>query len=160
MFNALQSLDAVDGSRVLDLFAGSGALGIEAASRGAAEVVLVDSSPRAVDAVRTNLAATGTEGVGSVVRADALDWTSRAEGPFDLVLLDPPYEFERWTDLLVALGPLVAGDGLVVIESDRDVEVPPGWRVVRDRVYGSTHVRIAACDGDPLLPLVDGGALP
>ena len=83
-------LGPVDGLRVLDLFAGSGALGIEALSRGAASATFVDSSSQAVAAVRRNLEALGVE--GEVGRRDALRWLAGAEGPYDLVFADPPYD--------------------------------------------------------------------
>lgn len=145
IFNALGSLDAVAGSRVLDLFAGSGALGIEALSQGAAAAVFVDLDARAIDAVRANLETTGLGGPGvpgggprsHVIRADAHRYD---DGPFDLALLDPPYGTtdEQWTGLL---GHLDAG--LVVIESDREVEVGARWVLLRSKRYGSTVVQIA-----------------
>jgi 16S rRNA G966 N2-methylase RsmD len=84
-----------------------------------------------------------------VVRADARRWVVDA-GHHDLVLADPPYRFDGWVDLLRALSA-----DLVVIESDRLVDVPSGWEVVRDRRYGSTVVRVARC-----LPTDDRGGLP
>ena len=137
MFNALGSLGAVDGARVLDLFAGSGALGIEALSRGAAHATFVDSSPSSLEAVRTNLAACGLEDRGTVVRSDALGWLRTQVEPVDLALLDPPYAFDSWTELLGALRAELA-----VIESDRDVDPGEGRRVLRQRRYGSTVVTI------------------
>jgi len=139
IFNALGSLDAVAGSRVLDLFAGSGALGIEALSRGAAAAVFVDLDARAIDAVRANLETTGLD--GTVIRADAYRYD---DGPFDLALLDPPYATtdEQWAGLL---GHLDAA--LVVIESDREVEEAPRWELLRSKRYGSTVVQIARRKG-------------
>jgi 16S rRNA (guanine966-N2)-methyltransferase len=138
VFNALGSMDLVVGATVLDLFAGSGALGIEALSRGASHAVFVDESRAAVDATQANLAATGLADRARVVRGEAVGWAATAPARFDLALVDPPYAFDGWTALLAALGAEV-----VVIESDRPVEVPPDWEVVRDRRYGLTTVRIA-----------------
>lgn len=136
-FNALESLGAVRGAQVLDLFAGSGALGIEALSRGAARVTFVDNDQRALDVVRANLAATGLADAARVVRSDALRFVVEERRVFDLVLLDPPYRFddESWGRLLGA----VAAE-LVVLESDRPIEVGAGWRVLRSKRYGSTVV--------------------
>ena len=137
VFSSLASMEAVEGASVLDLFAGTGALGIEALSRGAATATFVDDDPRAVAAVKANLASTGLDG-GTVVRADALRWLEGAPA-FDLALVDPPYEFDAWDDLLGRLRASV-----LVAESDREVGVGPGWRVVRSRRYGGTVVTLAA----------------
>lgn len=135
VFNMLMSLDAVDGAVVADLFAGSGGLGIEALSRGAASCVFVDDDAWAVRVIRSNLDQTGLNG-GSVVRADVLRWVQGA-GRFDLVFCDPPYAFSGWTALLEALDA-----GLVVAESDREVEAPDGWEVLKTRRYGGTVVTL------------------
>jgi 16S rRNA (guanine966-N2)-methyltransferase len=135
-FNALGSLDLLDGARVLDLFAGSGALGIEALSRGAAEATFVDDDRRSLEAVRANLAATGLAPRATVVRAEALDWLGAPAGrSFDVALVDPPYRFDRWPELLALLPAAWA-----VVESDRPPPDAPGWRPIRSRRYGSTVV--------------------
>ncbi len=135
VFNALGSLDAVVGARVLDLFAGSGALGIEALSRGAASATFVDTSQQAIDAVRANLASTGLE--GTVIRTDAHRYD---DGPFELALLDPPYATtdEEWAWLLDHLDAQV-----VVLESDREIDLGDAWDVLRSKRYGNTMVQIA-----------------
>lgn len=138
-FNALGSLGVVEGATVLDLFAGSGAMGIEALSRGAAEATFVDRDPRAVAAVRANLDATGLADRATVVRADAGRWLPGA-GRFDLVVLDPPYATDdaTWAQLLGELDADVA-----VLESDREVSLPGGWGILRSRSYGDTVVVLA-----------------
>ncbi len=139
-FNALASLDALDGAEVIDLFAGSGALGIEALSRGAAHVTFVDQDRRAITAVEANLATTGLAARATVVRAPArrvLDEARAGGRGWGLALLDPPYAFEDWDDLLAALPAQLA-----VVESDRSVPVPEGWRAIRERRYGATLVAI------------------
>jgi 16S rRNA (guanine966-N2)-methyltransferase len=139
-FNALHSLGALEGARVLDLFAGSGALGIEALSRGAAEVTFVERDRRALAAIEENLAGTGLAEGAVVVpgTADrALDDARRAGVRYDLALVDPPYAFDGWAPLLDA----VPAD-LVVVESDREVPLPAGWRAIRQRRYGATLVAI------------------
>jgi 16S rRNA (guanine966-N2)-methyltransferase len=136
-FNALVSLGAVDGAEVLDLFAGSGALGIEALSRGAATCTFVEHDRRALAAIRTNLAATGLTDRATVVPGDAVRFLDHPPSA-DLLLADPPYAFEDWDRVLAAAGP-----ELLVIESDREIALPPTWEAVRRKWYGSTLVLIA-----------------
>jgi 16S rRNA (guanine966-N2)-methyltransferase len=139
MFSMLTSMDALEGARVLDLYAGSGALGIEALSRGADSAVFVDNDPAAVAAIRANLGVLGAAAGGaSVVRADALRYAAGAPA-VDLVLVDPPYSFERWDALL---GALQGRSGLVVVETGRDWEPAPGWETVKAKRYGGTVVTV------------------
>ena len=149
LFNSLVSLDAVRDATVLDLFAGSGALGIEALSRGAAHVTFVDSSPDALRTVRENLERAGLADRATVVRADAREHLRRGGGPggvagrVDLALVDPPYAFDDWAALLDDLDA-----DIVVIESDREIDPGDGGTLVRARRYGGTVVTIARY-GDP-----------
>lgn len=129
-------MDALAGARVLDLFAGSGALGIEALSRGAAAATFVDADGGAAKTVRANLEATGLQ--GEVVRLDALAFLAGA-GHFDLAFADPPYDFDGWDDVLSALDA-----DLVVLESGREIELGERWDVLRCRRYGGTVVTVAA----------------
>ena len=144
-FNALGSLGVVEGATVLDLFAGSGAMGIEALSRGAASATFVDRDPRALAAVRANLEATGLAARAEVVRADAERWLEGA-GRFDLAVLDPPYATgdRAWGQLLGALDAEVA-----VLESDREVSLPEGWGILRSRSYGGSVVVLARATRPP-----------
>lgn len=137
IFSSLGTLDAVADARVLDLFAGSGALGIEALSRGAAAATFVDDAAAAIAAIRANLAATQLDG-GTVVRRDVLRFLADDTPTADLVLVDPPYAFARWDDLLALLPPCLA-----VLESDRDVSLPEGWASVGSKRYGGTVVTLA-----------------
>jgi 16S rRNA (guanine966-N2)-methyltransferase len=138
-------LGDVTGARVLDLFAGSGALAIEALSRGAAEATLVDSGAAAVAAIRRNLATLEIE--AEVVHqpvARFLERARRAARQYDLVFLDPPY---RHADLLgrelaPALGPVLATEARVVCESDRRHPLELGLGAVDERRYGDTLIRI------------------
>jgi 16S rRNA (guanine966-N2)-methyltransferase len=141
-FNALGSLGAVEDAVVLDLFAGSGALGLEALSRGAASATFVDDDGRAVAVVRANLDSTGLADRATVVRGDGVRYAATA-GPVDLALLDPPYAFtdQQWADLLGTLDAEVA-----VIESDREVPLPAPWQVLRSKGYGGTVVVLARRD--------------
>ena len=138
-FNALGSLGVVEGATVLDLFAGSGAMGIEALSRGAASATFVDNAPRAVAAVRANLEVTGLADRATVVRADAAAWLAGA-GRVDLAVLDPPYATDdaAWAELLRRLDA-----GVAVLESDREVPLPERWGILRSRSYGGSVVVLA-----------------
>lgn len=179
IFDILANVVDLDGARVADLFAGSGAMGIEALSRGAGSVVFVDRDPAALKVVRSNLAAAGLEDAQTeIVRADVLAWLSGSRSPgergldesgatgrpgplagrsgppgsgrprrFDLALCDPPYAFEQWGELLERLEA-----DLAVLESDRDVEIPETWDVVRNRRYGGTLVTVIRAAGtQPIL---------
>lgn len=137
--NALGSLGLVQGATVLDLFAGSGALGIEALSRGAAHATFVDADPTAVRLVQRNLDATGLADRATVTRSDAFAVVANG-AVADVVFADPPYDFDEWHELLAGIG-----SGVVVMESDRALEVPDGWEVIRERRYGGTVVTIARC---------------
>jgi 16S rRNA (guanine966-N2)-methyltransferase len=136
----------VEGARVLDLFAGSGALGLEALSRGAAEATFVDSAPAAIAAVRANLEALG--GTAEVRRADALRFLRAAPGQarhYDLVLLDPPYRLAArlGRELSEALPAVLADGALVVSESDRRAPLSLDHLTLTDeRRYGDTLIRI------------------
>ena len=143
MFNALGSLGAVDGAVVADLFAGSGALGIEALSRGAASAHFVEADRRAVAVIEENLSTLGLDDRGVVLRRPVEAALDELPVPLDLVLADPPYAFDGWAALLTDLATRLAEDGLVVIESGRAVDLPPGWERVRERTYGGTVVLFA-----------------
>ena len=139
-------LGSVEGARVLDLFAGSGALAIEALSRGAREATLVDSSETAVTAIRRNLAALGL--TAELRRQSARTFLERAcagERQYDLVFLDPPYRQAGTLgrELSTVLAPVLAPDARVVAESDRraplELEALP---LLDERRYGDTLIRI------------------
>ena len=139
MFNALGSMGALHNAKVLDLFAGSGALGLEAISRGAAHVTFVDSSAAALEILKANVAACDCARSCTVIRSEATAYLSRNQTAFDLALLDPPYEFDSWTELLSGIDAQT-----VVIESNRPIEPPAGLEVLRQRRYGGTVVTVAA----------------
>jgi 16S rRNA (guanine966-N2)-methyltransferase len=137
LFASLGSLGVVEGARALDLFAGTGALGIEALSRGAAHATFVDDDPDALAAVRRNLDATCLAEAATVVRSDALGFLHGPVGPFDVAFVDPPYAFDAWAELLDLLP-----TDLAALESDKAVEAPPGWQTVRSRRYGGSVVTL------------------
>lgn len=153
LFSALEARDALDGARVLDLYAGSGALGLEAVSRGAASLVLVERNGGAARVAKAN-AALVTKPLGpraasvSVVASAVSSYLASASGPFDLVFIDPPYDLSDG-DLaadLDALVPLLAAGALVVVErSSRSPE--PDWpeplRAEKPKKYGETTIWLA-----------------
>ncbi len=144
IFDVLGSMGGVEGASVLDLFCGSGALGVEALSRGASSVTFVDHDPAALAAVRRNLDATGLASpAASLVRAELPGWLGRA-GRVDLALCDPPYAFDDWSTLLSRLAADVA-----VLESAAEIELPAGWAVSRTRRYGGTLVTVARTSDAP-----------
>jgi 16S rRNA (guanine966-N2)-methyltransferase len=140
LFNALGSLDAVAGATVVDLFAGTGALGIEALSRGASSATFVDADRRAIQAVEENLRATGLAAQARVVQSDVVRFLtdSPPEAVYDVAFADPPYAFDGWPALLA-----VVPARLVAIEARSHVELGPAWDPLRSRRYGDTVVTLA-----------------
>jgi 16S rRNA (guanine966-N2)-methyltransferase len=136
IFDVLGSMVDLEEMKVVDLFAGSGAMGIEALSRGAASVVFVDDSAAAAGAIRGNLGTLGIEDQATVLREDVVRFLDRVHD-FDLALCDPPYEYASWDTLLTRLHA-----GVAVLESRRPVEVPPEWQVIRNKRYGGTLVTV------------------
>ena len=163
LFNALGSMEALQDAVVADLFAGSGALGIEALSRGADRVTFVDSARGSIDAVEANLRTTGLGDRAAVVRSDVFDAVAgggrAVVGPLDLVLADPPYAFDRWHELLTGVVPLLAEHAVVVAESDRSLGGEDGelaqllgerdGTILRERRYGGTVVTMMTFTGSP-----------
>jgi 16S rRNA (guanine966-N2)-methyltransferase len=140
VFSSLESLRALEGARVLDLFAGTGALGIEALSRGAAHATFVERDQRALAAIRTNLVGTDLAARATVVRAEAVRWLEDpAAARADLAFVDPPYAFDGWPGVLDRLATRLA-----VLESGHDLTLPEGWQLVRQKRYGTTVVTIAS----------------
>jgi 16S rRNA (guanine966-N2)-methyltransferase len=144
--------ERLDGAVVLDLYAGSGALGIEALSRGAARAVFVDNDRRAHNALRANVDATGFTERAQLRRASAASFAGRcvADGPFDLVFVDPPYDLDT-ADLANVLDALARSGclavGATVVAETRRTEpplLPEGWAVGWTRAYGDTLLTVAA----------------
>lgn len=148
IFNALESRGGVEDLDVLDAFAGSGALGIEALSRGARHVLFTDTSRAAIDVIEANISALGLDARAEIRHTDAR--RAALTGDFDLVLLDPPYGWDEWDELLEAVTPHLRPGGVIVTE--RDVEPTPsaGLDVLRTRRYGSTVVTFLIRTGDDL----------
>ena len=136
----------LDGLHCLDLFAGSGALGFEAASRGAARVVLVEQAPKVLAALRDNSAMLKHPAQLEIVRADALQYASSARGPFDLVFLDPPYQ-KGWLDKLVPYLPqLLKPEGWLYAEAEYEIEALGLWKTVRRGKAGEVHYHLMRQD--------------
>jgi len=141
MFNILHSRIDLEGKKVLDLFAGSGALGIEAISRGAEHATFVDNSYQSLQTIKTNLSnlrlPENDSGKIKVVKADALAFVGHTEEIFDIAFCDPPYKFVSWDALLDVLHCKMA-----VLESDRDLTAPDGWKVFKTYTYGGSVLTI------------------
>ncbi len=137
LFNWLQP--ALPGARVLDLFAGSGALGLEALSRGAREAWLVEQDPGQAESLRETVARLHAGDQAHVVRADALAWLrAPMQGQFDIVFMDPPFAAGLWQQALALLPPWLSLDPWLYLESPVTQDVAPGsgWLLHR---HGSTR---------------------
>lgn len=127
------------GRTCLDLFAGSGALGLEAASRGAKRVVMVERDPDAFHALQANVAALDAN-VVELKRADALEFLRADDGTYDVVFLDPPFSADYLPRVLPALAPRLAAGAMVHVEAPRAPALPPAWIVWRSGRAGAvTH---------------------
>lgn len=134
VFNALGSLDVVVDARVMDLFAGTGAMGIEALSRGASHCVFVENDRAALKILRHNIDNLGLSERSTVIAGDALHVGAQQRG-IDLVIADPPYGFSQWEKLVEGIH-----SSLVVLESDRPISHINGWETIREKKYGRTFV--------------------
>ncbi|MHB8457192.1 MAG: 16S rRNA (guanine(966)-N(2))-methyltransferase RsmD, partial [Acidimicrobiales bacterium] len=150
IFDILEARELIEGASVLDLYAGSGALGIEALSRGAASCTFVDSDRHAVSAIEANLAAVGFSGRPGVrvVRSDVLAYlTGGTGGPAQVALLDPPYNFSGWPEVLEQLPAEVA-----ILEHGAPVDLGARFHSIRAYRYGGTLVTLVSAqptDKDP-----------
>lgn len=137
IFNMLFSLGATEGARVLDLYAGCGALGLEALSRGAAHCTMVEHDRKAVACIRSNIEAIGYGDRTTIVQTDVSEWLATDDGRYDLVLADPPYADTDWSKLLDAVDAR-----WFVAEAGGPLDAHPHWDVVRDKSYGTTVVTV------------------
>jgi 16S rRNA (guanine966-N2)-methyltransferase len=137
-------LGDVSGTRVLDLYAGSGALGIEALSRGAASAVFVERDPRAAAVIERNLTSLGLE--EEVLRRDAVRFLRAGSGMFDLVFCDPPYDAAARLagPLAEHLPALTSEDARIVTESDKRTPLELPFPLLTERTYGDTRIAIHA----------------
>jgi 16S rRNA (guanine966-N2)-methyltransferase len=152
IFSALG--ERVAAAKVLDLFSGSGAFGIEALSRGAATATFVDDHPKAIAAIKANLEKTRLE--ATVVRSDAFRFLERTDQVFDLIFADPPYskrpkDPDLATELITSPAlkkHLAAGSLLILEKTSGDLPLENhGWSVLRDKTYGSTRVLFLTANG-------------
>ena len=145
LFSWLQT--ELPGARCLDLFAGSGALGVEAASRGAREVVLVEANAAVAAALQANISKLAASEL-KLVRGDALAFLQQQSQPFDVIFLDPPFHGD-WLDKVLALiaeRQLVRPGGWIYIENERDAgapTLPAGWRWHREKEAGQVRYALA-----------------
>ncbi len=133
IFNSLGSSGVLDGALVADLFAGTGAVGIEALSRGAERCVFVERDRAALRVLEENIDALGLRDRSKVITSDAMATASAID--CDIVLADPPYGFDAWAELL-----RVVRADLVIAESGRSIDCPDGWKITREKKYGRTMV--------------------
>jgi len=148
LFSAIQF--DIEGRRVLDLFAGSGQLGIEALSRGASGCVFVDKNTQAVQVIRRNLQHTGLAAAAQVLSTDALSYLTRPKDRFDLVFLDPPYDAGLLVPALEKVTPLVNDGGIIVCETDDTTELAQQIdRFSLSRTYRFGHVCVWLYRYDP-----------
>lgn len=141
IFSAIQF--DIEGRRVLDLFAGSGQLGIEALSRGAESAVFTDISPASLEVVNKNLAATGLQSKAEVVKSDYSSFLARSKKTFDIAFLDPPYKSGVLLDALGKVAALMSDYGTVFCEHPSESRLPEyvcGFKVSRVYKYGSVSV--------------------
>lgn len=135
LFTKLQFF--IEGKKVLDLFCGTGALGIEALSRGASEVVFVDKDSRSQKMTRDNLKALNVE--AKVIRCDALAYVDKTKEKFDLILLDPPYKSGLYEKVIKKLENILCDDGIIVCEHDKkDTFDYSPFEVYDEKRYGNT----------------------
>ena len=146
LFNWLQP--HISGARCLDLFAGSGALCLEALSRGAGSVVMVEKAEHVIRALEHNVEQLGARASARVVRADAVEYLRRPAQRFDIIFIDPPFR----TDLIGRCAVLVeergwlAPNGLIYIEAPsrmRELPIPPNWQLVRSKRAGQVGYHLA-----------------
>ncbi|MBR1592332.1 MAG: 16S rRNA (guanine(966)-N(2))-methyltransferase RsmD [Ruminococcus sp.] len=143
VFSAVQFY--IEGSCVLDLFAGSGQMGIEALSRGAEKSVFVDSSKKSIDCVRENLKNTGFVKNSSVVTRDSYDYIANTSETFDIIILDPPYRHGHIAKILPLCAVKLKGGGSIICEYEKDApepSAPDGMSLRKIYSYGKINVAI------------------
>lgn len=143
MFSIIQF--EIEGRRVLDLFAGSGQLGIEALSRGAESAIFIDNSKKSIDVVRRNLATVKLADKATVIQADAVSFSANCAGRFDIALLDPPYDSGLLKKVLPNVARKMAPGGVILCETDLFEELPEAvedFNLYRTYKYGKTKITV------------------
>lgn len=144
LFSVLTHLDVIEGAQVLDLFAGTGALGLEALSRGAAHVTFVDDGRVAQGLITKNINLTGSRDRTTLIRRDATRLGPNLGAPCGLIFLDPPYGKGMGARALATAlaGGWVADDALIVWEESASMPAPEGFSLHDARKYGDTHITL------------------
>ncbi len=147
-FNALDARGAIEEARVLDLFAGSGAMGFEALSRGAAHATFVEQDRMALKCIKENIDHLDVADQCTIVRSEVNAFVARDNSAFDLVIADPPYTFDGWPLLLAGVIEGLRNDdpekrGIVVLETPGRLDLGPHWEILRQQKYGGTTVTLA-----------------
>lgn len=141
----------IEGRRVLDLFAGSGQLGIEALSRGALSAVFIDSNPVAVSVISRNLASTGLEQNAKVLRSDYFSFLASTDKTFDIAFLDPPYREDILEKALKTVAKVMSDYGIIVCEHPIEISLPQsigGFTLSKKMKYGKTSISIYRKEGE------------
>lgn len=135
----------IEGSRVLDLFSGSGQLGIEALSRGADSAVFVDLNPHAIDIIKENLKVTNLNGLARVVRSDSFSFIASTDERFDIAFLDPPYRDGILEKSLSAVTGIMNDGGIIICERPIDISLPEtifGFKEKKQLKFGKILVSV------------------
>ncbi|MDR2839571.1 MAG: 16S rRNA (guanine(966)-N(2))-methyltransferase RsmD [Azonexus sp.] len=132
----------LDGQHCLDLFAGSGALGFEAASRGAARVVMVEKNPCVLAALRENHALLQKPAAVEIVRGDALEYAASSRSKFDLIFLDPPFNVGWINRLEHVLPAVLQADAAIYVEAEHEITSLGDWRTIRQGRAGEVHFHL------------------
>lgn len=143
MFSIIQF--EIEGRRVLDLFAGSGQLGIEALSRGAESATFIDNSKKSIDVVRRNLATVKMSDKATVIQADAVSFSANCAGRFDIAFLDPPYDSGLIEKALPNVAMKMTDGGVIVCETEIHETLPESagdFKIYRDYKYGKTKITV------------------
>ncbi|WP_303821839.1 16S rRNA (guanine(966)-N(2))-methyltransferase RsmD [Ruminococcus flavefaciens] len=143
IFSAVQF--ELEGARVLDLFAGSGQMGIEALSRGAERAVFIDSSLRSIRCVNENLRNTGFERQSEVINRDSYDYIKLTSQTFDIIILDPPYRYNHIANILPFAAKKLRDGGIIICEYETEADepaAPEGMRLRKNYRYGKINVSI------------------
>jgi len=148
LFNWLQN--EVPGARCLDAFAGTGALGFEAASRYAESVTLVESHPAVAKALEQSCATLQCQNV-SVVQQSFFDFVTSSPQPFDVVFVDPPFQYANFNEVIAAVQQVIRPEAFIYLEcpkamSDAEVSLPVSWEVRQDKIYGDVRARLCIAE--------------
>ncbi len=132
-------------SFVLDMFSGSGALGIEALSRGASGAVFLDFDAASVSVTKSNLSSTHLDDLAAVIKTDSIEYIKTTDKKFDIIFIDPPYESDLYSQSLAAIkeNSVLSDDGFIVLE--HDVETTPdfdisGYEIIKEKKYGRVKI--------------------